>query len=337
MRLWWLLFFGVGFCYGQSETPEDVRRITDGVTPPVPIFRPEPHYSAAARQAHVQGAVLMRIVISAAGRATNIEIISPLGYGLDETARQAVSAWRFKPATFEGKPVAVEANIEVNFRLLGQYFDRKAEQRRTAFNTAINILHRRDSEKIEKAVQAIADLAKENFPPALYLMGEWLQEGEHVPKDAATGEKMVQKAAEKKYAPAQFSLARKALRANQNDEKALDEVKSAALLGSTEAQSFLGWRSEHPPTGPPEVERAREYYRLCAARGVALCQYRLGALLLERPERREHHYLQAIAWLVLAAEQGQQDAQKLADAERAKLTQEQAGWVDRLKKQLVRS
>lgn len=186
-------------------------------------------------------------------------------------------------------------------------------------------------------MQTIVGLAKENFPPALYLMGEWLQEGEYLPKDKAAGEKMVRKAAEKKYAPAQFSVAKKALRANPNDERALEDVKSAALLGSTEAQFFLGWRSEHPPAGPPDVERAREYYRLCAARGVALCQYRLGALLLERPERREHHYLQAIAWLVLAAEQGQQDAKKLADAERAKLTGEQAGWVDRLKKQLVRT
>ena len=104
-----------------------------------------------------------------------------------------------------------------------------------------------------------------------------------------------------------------------------------------EAQFFLRWRFEHPPDGERNAERARDYYRLCAARGIASCQYRLGALLLQRPERTEHHYLQAIAWLLLAAEQGQAEAKRLAEAERAKLTQEQAGWVNRLKKQLVRS
>jgi TonB family protein len=37
--------------------------------------------------------------------------------GLDEKAVEAVRRYRFKPATLQGKPVAVELNIEVNFRL----------------------------------------------------------------------------------------------------------------------------------------------------------------------------------------------------------------------------
>jgi TonB family protein len=37
--------------------------------------------------------------------------------GLDEKAIEAVSTWRFQPATHNGQPVAVEVNVEVSFRL----------------------------------------------------------------------------------------------------------------------------------------------------------------------------------------------------------------------------
>jgi protein TonB len=37
--------------------------------------------------------------------------------GLDQKAVETVRDWRFAPATKDGKPVAVQVNIEVNFRL----------------------------------------------------------------------------------------------------------------------------------------------------------------------------------------------------------------------------
>jgi protein TonB len=37
--------------------------------------------------------------------------------GLDEKAIEAVSQWRFQPATLNGQPVAVQINVEVSFRL----------------------------------------------------------------------------------------------------------------------------------------------------------------------------------------------------------------------------
>jgi TonB family protein len=40
-----------------------------------------------------------------------------LGFGLDEKALEAVKQWRFEPAKKDGRPVAVQINIEVNFRL----------------------------------------------------------------------------------------------------------------------------------------------------------------------------------------------------------------------------
>jgi len=45
-------------------------------------------------------------------------VIRTLGLGLDEKAIEAVLKWRFRPGQLNGKPVPVQATIEVNFRLL---------------------------------------------------------------------------------------------------------------------------------------------------------------------------------------------------------------------------
>jgi TonB family protein len=58
------------------------------------------------------------VVIDASGRAVNAEVVRSLGLGLDEKAMEAVKKWKFRPGYKDGKPVAVVAQIEVNFRLL---------------------------------------------------------------------------------------------------------------------------------------------------------------------------------------------------------------------------
>jgi TonB family protein len=78
----------------------------------------EPKYTDEARDANIQGAVVMEIFIDAEGHVTDTRVLKPLGYGLDEKAIEAVSAWRFNPATKNGKPVAIKATAEINFRLL---------------------------------------------------------------------------------------------------------------------------------------------------------------------------------------------------------------------------
>jgi len=89
-----------------------------GVSPPVPLYKVEPEYSEEARKAKFQGTVVLEIVIDERGNPTNFRILNPLGLGLDEKAIEAVKQWRFRPATKNGKPVAVVARIDVTFRLL---------------------------------------------------------------------------------------------------------------------------------------------------------------------------------------------------------------------------
>jgi TonB family protein len=93
-------------------------RVGGGVSPPTVLYKVEPEYSEEARQAKFQGTVLLFVVVDEHGNPRDIKILRPLGLGLDQKAIEAVSKWKFNPGKKDGKPVPVEARIEVNFRLL---------------------------------------------------------------------------------------------------------------------------------------------------------------------------------------------------------------------------
>jgi len=93
-------------------------RIGGGVSPPSILYKVEPEYSEEARKAKFQGTVLLFVIVDEKGNPRDIKIIRPLGLGLDQKAVEAVEKWKFSPGKKDGKPVAVQAQIEVNFRLL---------------------------------------------------------------------------------------------------------------------------------------------------------------------------------------------------------------------------
>ena len=86
--------------------------------PPSILYKVEPEYSEEARKAKFQGTVLLFVVVDEKGNPRDIKIIRPLGLGLDQKAIEAVEKWKFSPGKKDGKPVPVQAQIEVNFRLL---------------------------------------------------------------------------------------------------------------------------------------------------------------------------------------------------------------------------
>jgi periplasmic protein TonB len=93
-------------------------RIGGGVSPPSVILKVEPEYSEEARKAKFQGTVVLFVVVDEKGNPRELKVIRPLGLGLDQKAIEAVEKWKFRPGMKDGKPVAVQATIEVNFRLL---------------------------------------------------------------------------------------------------------------------------------------------------------------------------------------------------------------------------
>ena len=92
-------------------------RVGNGVSAPRALDTPDPEYSEEARKAKYQGTVVLWLIVGPDGKARDIRISRPLGMGLDQKAIEAVSRWRFEPAMKDGRPVAVQINVEVNFRL----------------------------------------------------------------------------------------------------------------------------------------------------------------------------------------------------------------------------
>ena len=78
-----------------------------------------PVYPEAARKEHIDGKVILQVVIRQDGTVSSPTILEQdvEGYGFAASAREAVLSWRYDPATLAGKPVAVWMNIRVNFKL----------------------------------------------------------------------------------------------------------------------------------------------------------------------------------------------------------------------------
>jgi len=110
------LIFGIPEGPPPAE-PEGPIRVGGDVQPPIKISAPSPQYTEIARKARIQGVVIVEAIIDKEGNVTNVNILKGLPMGLDTAAADAVKKWRFKPATLNGKPVAVIYNLTVNFRL----------------------------------------------------------------------------------------------------------------------------------------------------------------------------------------------------------------------------
>jgi len=82
------------------------------------VAQPQPQYPPLARQARIQGNVVLHAVIDKDGRVGELQVISghPL---LVQSALEAVKNWRYQPTQLNGDPVEVDTTITVTFVLGG--------------------------------------------------------------------------------------------------------------------------------------------------------------------------------------------------------------------------
>ena len=82
------------------------------------IYKVQPVYPPLARSARIQGAVVIRAIISRSGTIENLQTLSghPMLVG---AALDAVRQWRYRPYILNGDPVEVETQVTVNFSLSG--------------------------------------------------------------------------------------------------------------------------------------------------------------------------------------------------------------------------
>jgi TonB family protein len=80
------------------------------------VSAPPPDYPPLARQARIQGAVKLSVVIGLDGTAQNISVLSghPL---LVPAALEAVKHWTWQPTALNGRPTEIQTEVDVNFTL----------------------------------------------------------------------------------------------------------------------------------------------------------------------------------------------------------------------------
>ena len=101
----------------KVAAPQRVR-VSQGVSAGLLIRKVQPNYPPLARQARIQGTVILQAEISKEGTIQNLQLIS--GHAmLAPAAIEAVKQWRYKPYLLNGEPVAVETQVIVNFSLSG--------------------------------------------------------------------------------------------------------------------------------------------------------------------------------------------------------------------------
>jgi periplasmic protein TonB len=101
----------------KVATPQRVR-VSQGVSQGLLVKRIQPNYPPLARQARIQGTVILQAEISKTGDIQNLRLISghPM---LAPAAIEAVKQWKYKPYLLNGEPVEVETQVQVNFTLSG--------------------------------------------------------------------------------------------------------------------------------------------------------------------------------------------------------------------------
>jgi protein TonB len=90
-----------------------------GAAPPELLRGVDPKYTTEAMRAKIQGVVVLEALISPSGAVQSVRVIKSLDtvHGLDTEAELTAKKWLFRPARFQGKPVAYLVEIQMAFNL----------------------------------------------------------------------------------------------------------------------------------------------------------------------------------------------------------------------------
>lgn len=99
---------------GSGQSARVQQPVTTSI---VVLSKPNPQYTAEAREMRIQGDVTLEVRFTATGEVEVLRVVNGLGHGLDEQARLAALHIRFKPATRDGKAVDQTSVIHVAFQL----------------------------------------------------------------------------------------------------------------------------------------------------------------------------------------------------------------------------
>jgi protein TonB len=74
-----------------------------------------PVYPAFAKEAHIEGDVVIRTTVDKKGNVTHMEIVSGSAM-LRQAALDALGRWKYEPSKLDGQPVSVQMLVTIKFR-----------------------------------------------------------------------------------------------------------------------------------------------------------------------------------------------------------------------------
>jgi periplasmic protein TonB len=100
----------------QPPAPKGPVRVGGQIKEPKKLKHINPAYPDIAKQARVQGVVILECTISPQGKVTDVKVLRGIPL-LDAAAIEAVKQWVYSPTLLNGVPVPVIMTVTVNFRL----------------------------------------------------------------------------------------------------------------------------------------------------------------------------------------------------------------------------
>lgn len=102
----------------DAKTDEKPMPVGGEVRPPVAIARVEPDYEPCARKkVRVRGLTILEAVIERDGTVRSLRLLKSAEPCTAKAALEAMRQWKFKPATYRGKPVACVMSFTVNIHV----------------------------------------------------------------------------------------------------------------------------------------------------------------------------------------------------------------------------
>lgn len=74
-----------------------------------------PQYPVSLRGSGIDGTVILQAVVDTKGCTESVVVVQKLNPTLDQSAKEMVSSWKFKPAGKDGKLVRVKVQIPIEF------------------------------------------------------------------------------------------------------------------------------------------------------------------------------------------------------------------------------
>ena len=104
-------------CDCSDKDPCAIAKGAPGYAFPRAVYTPDPDFSEEARKAKINANIVTAFIVDATGQVHDLWVVRPGGHGLDEKAAEAVLAYRLRPATCYGNPIAVPLSAEINFQI----------------------------------------------------------------------------------------------------------------------------------------------------------------------------------------------------------------------------